>query len=58
MSLFGLKAKRAGVFGLKKVKRGVHGLKNGGKHTADAPSMRRVIGGRKTGGIQKSIEKM
>lgn len=58
MSLFGSKAKRAGVFGMKKVKRGVHGLKNGGKHTADAPPMRRVMGGRKTGGIQKSIEKM
>lgn len=58
MSQFGLKAKRAGVFGMKKVKRGVHGLKNGGKHTADAPSMKKIMGGRKTGGIHKSIEKM
>lgn len=58
MSLFGLKAKRAGVFGLKKVKRGIHGLKNGGKHAVDTPSMRRVMGGRKTSGMQKSIEKM
>ncbi len=58
MSLFGLKAKRAGVFGLKKIKRGIHGLKNSGKHAVDAPSMKRVMGGRKTGGIHKSIEKM
>jgi hypothetical protein len=58
MSLFGLKAKRAGVFGLKKVKRGVHALKNGGKHSVDAPSMKRVMGGRKISGMQKSIEKM
>lgn len=58
MSLFGLKTKRAGVFGLKRTKRGVHGLKNSGKHAVDAPSMKRVMGGRKTSGIQKSIEKM
>lgn len=58
MSLFGSKVKRVGVFGLKKVKRGIHGLKNGGKHAVDAPSMRRVMGGRKISGVQKSIEKM
>jgi len=58
MSLFGIKAKRAGVFGLKKVKRGIHALKNSGKHAVDAPSMKRVLGGRKTSGMQKSIEKM
>jgi len=58
MSLFGIKAKRAGVFGLKRTKRGIHALKNGGKHSVDAPSMKRVLGGRKTSGMQKSIEKM
>tara|TARA_R110000787_G_scaffold710_1_gene2558 strand:+ start:298 stop:474 length:177 start_codon:yes stop_codon:yes gene_type:complete len=58
MSLFGIKAKRAGVFGLKRVKRGVHALKNGGKLSVDAPSMKRVMGGRNVRGMQKSIEKM
>ena len=58
MSLFGSKAKRAGVFGLKKVKRGIYGAKIGGKLSVDAPSMKRVLGGRKTSGMQKSIEKM
>ena len=58
MSLFGSKAKRAGVFGLKKVKRGIYAAKNGGKHSVDAPPMKRVMGGRNVRGMQKSIEKM
>ena len=58
MSLFGIKAKRAGVFGLKRTKRGIHGAKIGGKLSVDAPSMKRVLGGRNVSGMQKSIEKM